>query len=256
VVFGEHGLPEVAQLSVVRIGDMLVTAVPAEPTTSAGRLFEQAAVAGVDSSGTGRLRAVVVGLANGFIQYVTTRYEYAEQAYEGGSTLYGPRSAEVLAGEIRSLGKALAAAAPNSPPIDVAPITAYPGAATSVMPRPTAMPALAYQSKISSHQCDPDTTLRIDWIDEPPGRLIPSAGQILGIDEFDGTRWKDFAWDDQKDVVVEAVAPVKGGFKWRVTLARPTAGKALRLRVLPRPGQPLTGFESSFDGCSAPRTGR
>jgi len=36
LVVGEHGLPEVAQLSVIRLGDLLLGVVPAELTTRAG----------------------------------------------------------------------------------------------------------------------------------------------------------------------------------------------------------------------------
>src|SRR5204862_256983 len=41
-VVGEHGLPEVAQLSVIRLGDLLLGVVPAEGTTRAGALMQRA----------------------------------------------------------------------------------------------------------------------------------------------------------------------------------------------------------------------
>ena len=43
-------------------------------------------------------RFAILGLANGFLNYVTTWDEYQEQGYEGGSTLYGAHSAQFMAG--------------------------------------------------------------------------------------------------------------------------------------------------------------
>src|SRR5207249_2083260 len=50
-VVGEHGLPEVAQLSVIRLGDLLLGVVPAEVTTRAGALMERAIAESAGAAG-------------------------------------------------------------------------------------------------------------------------------------------------------------------------------------------------------------
>ena len=50
---------------------------------------------------------VVSGLALEFIQYFTTPEEYDRQHYEGGSTLYGPLSSNLLRQELAELARRL-----------------------------------------------------------------------------------------------------------------------------------------------------
>ena len=63
------------------------------------------------------------------------------------------------------------------------------------------------------------------------------------------------AWDDQTDVVVQAMDRVKAskerdGYKWSVTFSRQGfAGKDLYLRLLARHGQPQIDL-GPFPGCA------
>jgi hypothetical protein len=205
------------------------------------------------------------------MQYVTTRYEYAGQTYEGGSTIYGPATAEFFAANVAELGKALIKSGAHSPPVDVGPITAYPGKASAILPRNTATPNLIGGRVMRTHACLPGGELQVTWLDEPPGRLAPSEGQVLEIVEQRGAAWVPVAWDDQDDVVVRAVKRVKAddkdkalakargekmprykGFEWSVTVSRRgLEGKGLYLRLLPGHGQPKY-LSESFAGCAGP----
>jgi hypothetical protein len=49
----------------------------------------------------------VAGLANAYLQYVTTADEYQLQAYEGGSNLYGPRTLGIFEKRLRVLARSL-----------------------------------------------------------------------------------------------------------------------------------------------------
>src|SRR5207247_4913353 len=139
---GKHGLPEVAQLSVIRLGDLLLGVVPAEVTTRAGAQIERAMADSARASGLTPRAVTIVGLANGYMQYVTTDAEYGEQTYEGGSTLYGPNTAAVLAVELGRLAATLARSG-ASPVNRVEQIDAYPGKSETILPRRTAGPAPA-----------------------------------------------------------------------------------------------------------------
>ena len=99
------GLTREAQLLVARVGSRLLAGVPAEITTTAARRMRDSML--VASRADSRVSdAVIVGLANGFMQYVTTPEEYSAQFYEGGSTIYGPGEADMLGRQLARLSAA------------------------------------------------------------------------------------------------------------------------------------------------------
>jgi len=85
--------PEHLPVQMLRIGQLVILAVPTEFTTMSGRrlreIVRQRLVAGGvlrDADGT----VVIAGLSNGYADYTTTFEEYQQQRYEGGSTAWGP----------------------------------------------------------------------------------------------------------------------------------------------------------------------
>lgn len=99
--------PNVVDVQVLRVGQLLVVVSPGEATTMAGRRWKEAVRAegtalfsGEDgSSGNNRHRSpapdpvvVLGGPANSYTHYIATEQEYAIQRYEGASTLYGPHT--------------------------------------------------------------------------------------------------------------------------------------------------------------------
>jgi neutral ceramidase len=87
-------------------------------TVEMGRRIRTAVLASSRSAGV--RRAVISGLANEYLQYFTTPEEYDRQHYEGGSTLYGRASSELLKQSLVSLTKTLVQgrAAPKAYPYD------------------------------------------------------------------------------------------------------------------------------------------
>lgn len=104
------GFPTQVPLTLVRLDDTFVSAVPAELTITAGAEVNHAvleATEGLKLKGGGSPDAVVAGIANGYIQYVATRLEYQLQGYEAASTLYGPWTSEYLAQCFGALARAM-----------------------------------------------------------------------------------------------------------------------------------------------------
>ncbi|HEV3378771.1 MAG TPA: neutral/alkaline non-lysosomal ceramidase N-terminal domain-containing protein [Thermoleophilaceae bacterium] len=97
-------VPKAVPLMAVRVGDGVIVTLPGEPTAEVGARL-RAAISGVG-------RVVVSGVANEFIQYLTTPEEYERQHYEGGSTLYGPFSSNLLGGELAELTRRLMSGEP------------------------------------------------------------------------------------------------------------------------------------------------
>ena len=94
-------LPAFAQVSVLQLGDRLIGTVPGEVTTTAGRRMRDEMLAAARARDSSVRAAHILGLANGYLEYITTPEEYTAQYYEGGSTLYGP-------GEAAMFGRVLA----------------------------------------------------------------------------------------------------------------------------------------------------
>ena len=106
----EYTLPQVFQFGVYRLGDVLMGSVPVEPTTEVGALIRETLLGGAPD---GVERALAVSLSNGYASYVASAEEYEAQHYEGGSTLYGPNTGEMLAYELGQLAVSLRSGNPT-----------------------------------------------------------------------------------------------------------------------------------------------
>jgi hypothetical protein len=134
--------------AVLRVADHALVAVPGEPTKEVGTRIKDAVVATLAPAGV--TRAVVIGLAYDYIQYITTPEEYGTQSYEGASTLYGPNEGTFVQEQLVDLARRMAAGtpAPAAYPLD----TSY-GVHPDGAPYPagadhgtiTAQPAASYQ---------------------------------------------------------------------------------------------------------------
>ncbi len=101
-------LPTTAQVMMLRIGSHVLAAAPFETSTMAARQLQDSIAVARRTLG-GQQNILVVTLANGFLEYVTTADEYGAQYYEGSSTLYGPGSAAMLAKALAELTRTLSA---------------------------------------------------------------------------------------------------------------------------------------------------
>lgn len=211
---GEHGLPEVAQLSVVMIGDLLLAAVPFEVTTAAGAYLKRTVRDSARAHGMTVSGVAVLGLANGYVQYVTTDAEYGAQLYEGGSTLYGPQTAAVLAQALGRLAVDLGEAGGRSPRNVVDSLTVYPGESTAVLPGSTqGPPAENITREFLALVCTGDTVVA-RWNDVYPGRLVPADGWVVQIERESG---EPLVRDDDPYLEVRALRPArKRGYVWEL----------------------------------------
>lgn len=86
-LYGHPGvLPGAAPVSVWRIGDLGITAIPSEVTKQMGVRIREA----IRQESDGELsRVVMAGLSNGYLSYTSTPEEYDACQYEGSFTLFG-----------------------------------------------------------------------------------------------------------------------------------------------------------------------
>lgn len=224
---GEHGYPEVAQVSVIRIGTMLLGTVPAEVTTTAGLRMKQAIRNGAHGD-----EVAMIGLANGFLQYVTTAEEYRLQSYEGGSTLYGPNSAEVIARRLSEVASRLGPVGDPSPDAPSGPLVGYPGEVRQVFQPPTDAPSDSGARRLLDVRCV-DSTLAVRWMGAEPGWFAPYRGQVLEIRDPNGDA---AAWDDDRYVTVRMLRMQgRGNAIWEATWERAAPGGRYEVVLLERP---------------------
>jgi len=93
--------PNVVDVQVLRVGQLVIIVSPGEATTMAGRRWKEAVRSAYSvlseqetKSNASSMPPVVVigGPANSYTHYIATEEEYSIQRYEGASTLYGPHT--------------------------------------------------------------------------------------------------------------------------------------------------------------------
>jgi neutral ceramidase len=116
--------PNIVDIQLLRIGQLIVIVSPSEVTTMSGRRWKNA-ILNASSEVLGITDPLVVlgSPANTYAHYLTTEEEYGVQRYEGASTLYGPNE---LAGYVNLTLTYLPYLGSDSAVAQLAPIPAGP----------------------------------------------------------------------------------------------------------------------------------
>lgn len=102
VVGTEAWLPQILPLHLVRLGELGLVGLPAEPTTQACRRIQADAARAM-----GVRVALMTGYSNDYSGYITTPEEYGRQGYEGSFTQFGPWTLPAWQSWIRTLAPRL-----------------------------------------------------------------------------------------------------------------------------------------------------
>ena len=97
--------PDVLPLQLVRIGQLVLAAIPGELTTMAGRRLKKSVLEQLSGSGIDYL--TLACYANAYAGYITTKREYDVQHYEGASTHFGPYTLMAYEQEFGKLARAM-----------------------------------------------------------------------------------------------------------------------------------------------------
>ena len=268
LVLPKRGFPRVLPVQVLRIGPAALVALPFEVTVASGRHVAAAVdpelvAAGVD-------RVIVSSVANEYSGYVATPEEYALQHYEGGHTLYGPRTLGFLTGHARRLAGEVAAAGAGDRSGTVSDPVAerrFDLGVHRYLATPTGRPsAAAVERAFAEPPAFTDTTATTDafweatWVDVAPGDLPwhESLVRVEARDDGDGA-WRpavgpggravdDTGWD----VAVRHLGPVgdapgaphRYAVRWHLPDLR--AGRRHRFVLTPVAARPETA-STPFD---------
>jgi neutral ceramidase len=240
VIPGAGNPPPAVPIAVVRVGDHVLAALPGEPTKEVGARVKRALL---DKMAPAGVRGVVIaGLADDYVQYITTPEEYGQQSYEGASTLYGKNEATFLQEQLADLGARLAAGQPAPEPYALDP-------SYGVKPDGPAYPAGADHGTAAHQPLDRVERLghaSFGWNGAPSAHDLPTDRAFVSAQRRDRRgRWHtvdtdlglDFLWraDDQGryDATWEVPITVPAGtYRLRVTAAR-YALSSRTFRVMP-----------------------
>ncbi|XP_013402701.1 neutral ceramidase isoform X2 [Lingula anatina] len=101
--------PSVVPTQILRIGELMILAVPGEFSTMSGRRLRNAVTEIATQQGLpSNTKTVVAGLSNSYADYVVTYEEYQIQRYEGASTIYGPHTLLAFIQKFKGLTTAMA----------------------------------------------------------------------------------------------------------------------------------------------------
>jgi len=229
VLIKEYTLPQVLQFGVYRLGDVLMGSVPVEPTTEVGALIRETLLM---SAPDGVTRALAVSLSNGYASYAASAQEYEAQYYEGGSTLYGPNTGEMLANELGQLAASLRS---GNPTVAVGAALAFHTESPTHFWAPRPIP-VGFRREVFTMTCGGDE-VRVRWTDLRPGTLIPADAPILQIERESAGQWDLLADDANPEVQVQAIEERGDGYVWEARwVPRSVPEGSYRLRLLARQG--------------------
>uniref|UniRef100_A0A336ML87 Neutral ceramidase n=1 Tax=Culicoides sonorensis TaxID=179676 RepID=A0A336ML87_CULSO len=99
--------PIIVPLQLIRIGQVILSAVPGEFSTMSGRRLRAHIREIARQEENSNFDVIIAGLSNLYTSYIVTPEEYQMQRYEGASTLYGPHTLTIYLERFGKLAHAM-----------------------------------------------------------------------------------------------------------------------------------------------------
>ncbi|MFZ2526400.1 MAG: neutral/alkaline ceramidase [Rhodococcus sp. (in: high G+C Gram-positive bacteria)] len=217
-------VPQVVPLQILRIGELVLVAIPAEVTIVAGLRLRQVVA---DALKVPLDTVLAQGYSNSYTQYVTTPEEYDAQQYEGGETLFGRWTLSAYMQEFYSLAAAMAARRPvdrGPAPMDNS------GFQPDLLPAPLPDRPIAdrnYGDVVSAPKptYTAGETVAVEFVGAHPNNNFRHGDSYLQVQRRDGDRWTTIADDNDWETT----------FRW----SRPPGSddsSLVRIEWIPSPG--------------------
>ncbi len=181
----EADFPRAVPLMTLRLGDRLLASVPGEMTAEMGRRTRAAVLAAARPAGVRRV--VLAGYANEYVHYFTTPEEYEWQAYEGGSTLFGRYSSNVIRDGLADLAGRLARGEAAPDPYPSTRATAWCPTPRRTSPAPSA--ATRSRSRPRRRACAARPSRGAAASAGSTARWTAPSSPSSGAPRADGARW-------------------------------------------------------------------
>ncbi len=182
--------PEVLPLQILKIGNLILTAIPGEITTMAGRRLRETTLTMFDDSDVKYL--ALATYANAYAGYITTKEEYEMQHYEGASTHFGPYTLKAYEQEFGRLAKAMKGGhsvnpGPTPRGLSTKQTTLQTGVIADTQPLPW-VPFGSVETDVDSYYNVGATVRAVFWGAHPKNNLRTQS-TFLEVQRRDGTDW-------------------------------------------------------------------
>jgi len=207
--------PTAAPLMVVRLGDRAVATIPGEMTVEMGRRTRAAVLAAIASAGI--TRVVLAGYSNEYMHYFTTPEEFEMQHYEGGSTLYGKYSSNLIRDDLAALAGDIAHGGAAPAPVSFDP-------RNGLFPNFTPYGAGAASGKVAA---EPRNVRRLRratfaWQGGERGLDRPLDRAFVAVQRLRGKRWRTVTDDLGLEILWRVDDNGRYSAEWQVPLSAPT----------------------------------
>ena len=193
-------IPQVMPIQIMRIGDLVLAAAPAEFTIVSGLRVRQIVAGALRVSID---NVLLQGYANGYSQYVTTPEEYVAQHYEGGETQFGRWTLPAYMQSFDKLAGALAAGTP--PPRGPAPLNKS-GFQPDLVPAPppdTPVAGRRYGDVLKAPKSGyrAGETVSVEFVGAHPNNNLRRADTYTVVEQWIAGAWQrvfdDNAWSTE-----------------------------------------------------------
>ncbi|KAL1917396.1 uncharacterized protein VTP21DRAFT_5052 [Calcarisporiella thermophila] len=185
--------PSILEAQIIRVGSIVIAAVPAEFTTMSGRRLSNLIKQTLQQNNTLGPDGIVIvaGPSNMYSSYVATPEEYVAQRYEGGSTAYGPVTLPAHMEVFNKLALAMAQNQPVEP--GPSPPDYIPKAINLLLPNILDVPHLGKRfgdviTPPSSHY-PRGSTVEVKFVGANPRNNLHSEDTYLTVEKQVGGRW-------------------------------------------------------------------
>lgn len=253
--------PNVVDIQLLRVGQLVIIVSPGEATTMAGRRWKEALRKEAETSSLTDDAPIVVlgGPANSYTHYIATEEEYHIQRYEGASTLYGPHTLNAYINLTLTYLPYLSASttthpAPGpSPPIYInASLSFITGVAFDRAPFFSSFGAVVLDTAVSY---PPGAVAQASFVGANPRNDLRLEGTYAAVEKYvkpgvwvrhkDDRDWSLlFAWRRTSSVLATSEVTVS----WEI---EPDTDEGIyRLRCFGASKTPVTGAIEQFEGAS------
>lgn len=185
---------EIVPVQLLQIGELYLLGIPGEVTIAAGLRLRRtvASILGAEPA-----NVLIAGYSNAYIHYVTTPEEYAEQRYEGASTLFGRWQLPALQQTAAQLATALRDGT-TLPAGQPAPDLSEQWQAENTTPPPDFPPVGQQFGDVIT---EPDPVYRagdrvsVEFAGAHPNHDLHRNSTYLMVQRHDGKRWRTIADD-------------------------------------------------------------
>lgn len=185
---------QILPITLTRIGDITLASLAMEVTTMSGRRLRNTLAAALDVPAE---RVIIVGYANDYGGYLTTREEYETQQYEGGHTIYGPWSLAAYQQEFDRLARAMVSGALSEATVQATDMRGITKSvelfddSSSIEPSKS-LGSVADQPK---RQIKSGGTVEAAFYADDPKRNFPQKEPFISVEVSQGDEWVAIATD-------------------------------------------------------------